>query len=39
MSEKSSAQIPNNLLREIQRGNCVPLIGSGVAIETDVVST
>lgn len=30
------AKIPSDLLREIQRGNCIPLIGSGVAHEADV---
>jgi len=29
-------RIPPDLVREIQRGNCVPFIGSGVAHEAEV---
>ncbi len=31
-----SDRIPFELIREIQRGNCVPVIGSGIAREADV---
>ena len=33
---QSTTAIPSDLLREIQRGNCIPLIGSGVAHEADI---
>ena len=33
---QSLAKIPSDLLREIQRGNCIPFIGSGVASEASV---
>lgn len=36
MAVHTSGKIPSELLLEIQRGNCVPLIGSGVASEADV---
>ena len=36
MTKDTSHKIPDNLLREIHRGNCIPLIGSGVASEADV---
>ena len=36
MTVESSTKIPLDLLRDIQRGNCIPFIGSGVAREADV---
>jgi hypothetical protein len=36
VTRQPSARIPPDLLCEIQRGNCIPFIGSGVAREADV---
>jgi hypothetical protein len=36
MTQESSVRVPAELLGEIQRGNCIPFIGSGVAREAGV---